>query len=326
MYTIVGSFPDEIYYMGWFDLQKEGRVEDSRAGQVLVMPDPVTTVYLEPYRRVLFSPQRDANPFFHVAEIVWMMGGSNDGTWLDRFVHDFSSRYAEEDGKIHGAYGHRWRAHFEADQIKAVVRMFQKDPNTRRAVIAMWSPDDDLEADKRDLPCNTHIYFANRNGRLDMTVCCRSNDMIWGAYGANLVHMSALHELIATELGLQIGRYFQVSNNFHAYTNIFNKKIPDSDRLRQDYLNTEERPTPLVSPGGLGLFLRECSYIVQGARIIPESRWLVETALPLFAAHGLFKEGNLRDALDFLRGRTTMSWDWQRAAIEWIERRYREGD
>ncbi len=68
--------------------------------------------------------------------------------------------------------------------------------------------------------CNTHIYFDLRGGALNMTVCCRSNDLLWGAYGANAVHFSVLQEVIAWELAVSVGVYRQMSNNFHIYTEL----------------------------------------------------------------------------------------------------------
>src|SRR6202162_4336063 len=107
--------------------------EESRAGPVLVAPTPVTTVYSHPQERVLFSPARDANCFFHLFESLFYLAGRNDAHWLDQFVHDFSSRFAEEDGTLHGSYGHRWRKAFDFDQLDAVVDILKNVPKIGRA-------------------------------------------------------------------------------------------------------------------------------------------------------------------------------------------------
>jgi hypothetical protein len=52
---------------------------------------------------------------------------------------------------------------------------------------------------------------------LDLTVCCRSNDAIWGAHGANAVHFSVLQEYLAARIGVGVGTMYQWSNNYHAY-------------------------------------------------------------------------------------------------------------
>ena len=76
----------------------EGVEADSRNGRVRLTPWPVATVYARPWERVLFDPVRDANPIFHLHEALWMLAGESDARWLDRFVKDFSERFAEPDG------------------------------------------------------------------------------------------------------------------------------------------------------------------------------------------------------------------------------------
>ena len=83
----------------------------------------------------------------------------------------------------------------------------------------MWNPWGDLDSSSIDIPCNTNIYFKIREGELQMTVCNRSNDMIWGAYGANAVHMAVLQEYVAAQLDVPMGKYYQISDSFHVYEN-----------------------------------------------------------------------------------------------------------
>lgn len=215
-----------------------GTWEDSRAGRVRVSPHPVMTVYYCPTERVLFWPQRDANPFFHLMEALWMLAGRNDLAWLERF--NTNMRSFSDDGEIlHGAYGHRWLHHFQRknlgdaetyrdfNQLDEVVGLLRRSIRSRRAVIQMWDCQADLdqfeELGSKDTPCNTHIYLAVRNGRLDMTTMSRSHDIIWGAYGANAVHFSFLQEYLAARLALGVGLLYQFSNNYHAYEPVFNR-------------------------------------------------------------------------------------------------------
>lgn len=183
---------------------------------VMEYAEPVTTIYTRPWQRVLFCPERDANPFFHLFESLWMLGGRDDAAFLDQFTTNFS-RFAEPDGHLHGAYGHRWRWHFGMDQLRDVIDLLHREPDTRRAVIAMWDPSFDLHAKANDIPCNTNVYFRIRGGKLHMSVVCRSNDIILGCYGANAVHFSVLMEYVAAHLKLPMGRYTHFSHNWHYY-------------------------------------------------------------------------------------------------------------
>ncbi len=197
-------------------IRTAGIPEGSRNGPVLVAPGPVVTEYKRPQERVLFSPRRDANPVFHLMESLWMLAGESKLEWLVQFNAQMAS-YGEN-GIQWGAYGRRWRGYFGVDQIGLVINELKTNPNSRRAVIGMWDPCLDLKHSGADIPCNTHCYFDLRGGVLNMTVCCRSNDLLWGAYGANAVHFSVLQEVIAHELEAPMGVYRQMSNNFHIYT------------------------------------------------------------------------------------------------------------
>lgn len=208
----------------------------SRNGKVLAFATPVMTVYARPMERVLFSPLRDANPFFHFFEALWMLAGRQDVAFPAQFVQRMRT-YSDDGRTIHGAYGNRWRAHFGVDQLQKLIAHLGRQPDTRRAVLQMWCPIHDLAHVSwgKDVPCNTTVYFDARDSRLNMTVCCRSNDLLWGAYGANAVHFSFLLEYVARHLGLEVGVYRQFSNDLHVYTDVLDPQ--DFNPLINDVLH-----------------------------------------------------------------------------------------
>lgn len=203
-----------------------GEPAHSRNGPVRVAPGPVATVYRDPRRRVLFDPVRDANPFFHLFEALWILAGRKDVrtlAWFNKRMVD----YSDNGVSFHAPYGYRLRYNFGTDQIAAACAMLRKDPDCRRAVMSIWDTDQDLKAESKDIPCNdmvmtrvrTSRHTTHRSGRvLDITVCNRSNDAIWGAYGANAVQFSFLQEYMAHQIGVGVGEYTQMSNNLHVYT------------------------------------------------------------------------------------------------------------
>ena len=103
-----------------------------------------------------------------------MLAGRKDLEYVSNLLprmKDFS-----DDGEtLQGAYGYRWRHQFHIDQIELVVQELENNPESRRAVIQMWSAND-LGRVSKDLPCNTQLYVNVRQDYVDMTVCCRSND------------------------------------------------------------------------------------------------------------------------------------------------------
>lgn len=352
MHVIHALNVNDAYTQGVRYLRAFGERQESRAGQVLVAPSPVATVYACPTDRVLFDSQRDANPFFHLFESLYLLAGRRDARWLDRFVKDFSSRFAESDGDQHGSYGFRWRNHFELegggssqlegastlpDQLNTIVRLLKSNPADRRAVLSMWDPVADLGADKRDIPCNTHAYFRVRRtdgepmaadvsptspGKvLDITVCCRSNDIVWGAYGANAVHFSILLEYLAGRIGVVPGTYTQISNNYHAYTNVFEKlqlqtrfnSYPEGDPIGLDWDAWDADLQEFMA-------WTEVPDKEKDALDYPKNPWFSETAEPMYVAHALWKSGDYKRALE-VASELICSQDWRRACVEWMERR-----
>lgn len=296
--------------------------EPSRNGPVWVADGPVITEYTHPTERVLFNPDRDANPVFHLMEAIWMLTGDSRSEWITQFNSRFY-QYAEDDGVIHGAYGGRWRGGVctGKDQVMEVINILKSNPESRQAVIQMWDATLDLGERKRDIPCNTHIYFDCRGGVLNMTVCCRSNDALWGAYGANAVHMSFLQELIAAGVGIRVGVYRQMSNNFHAYAN--NEQVknfmaypPAYDEF--NYYTTESvHATPLIVPGeNIEDFLDDCFAVLLGHPTVTE--FITTVASPLRDIYLMRKEGK---PYDHLTKSLDQSNDWVTATRQWIQRR-----
>lgn len=307
-------------------IRERGVQSPSRNGPVVVAPEPVTTVYQKPDERVMLHPERDANPFFHLYEALWMLAGRNDLAPLKEYVSRMSD-FSDDGGKTQpGAYGYRWRRHFPTDQIAWAIDRLRRDTNDRRVVIQMWDAVADIPAADiggKDVPCNLVLLPAIREGQLDITVFCRSNDMVWGAYGANAVHFSFLQEYMARVLGLPVGRYYQVSNNFHAYLSTLDKAGVDwpwGGTAGDPYERGAVRPFPL-SDGpltkqefreDLGMFMED------PARVGIRNLFLKRVALPMVMAHRCWKrEKNLGAALEIVN--QMPEWcDWKAAAELWL--------
>lgn len=306
-----------------------GVAEDTRNGEVLAAPYPVTTVYQMPRERVIFWPQRDANPFFHFYEALWMLGGRNDVASLTRFVKRMG-QFSDDGEVFHGAYGHRWRRHFKVDQLQLVIGNLRKNANCRRQVIGIYDPEVDLpnQEGKRDIPCNLVVHFMRRGRDLDMTVFNRSNDIIWGAYGANAVHFSMLQEFIASFTGLQVGRYWQISDNWHAYTDTLDQvkdldmfaHQPPSSGIRTPY-EEDVQPYPMVNRTGLDEWLQDLGMFLaeEHSALGYRDKFFRHVALPMMSVHNLYKQKEYamaKEATSDIRAS-----DWRKAVTEWLARR-----
>lgn len=297
--------------------------ESSRAGPVYRYPTPVCLEYERSNERVLFNSYRDANPFFHFMEGVWMLSGEDKVLWLSQF-NDQIQAYSDDGYKLHGAYGKRWARHFNHDQIIGAIDHIRTLPNSRRVVIAMYDPNEDafLNYRGKDVPCNTHIYMAVRDERrLDMTVMARSNDVIWGATGANAVHMSMLHEFIATQCRMELGSLYQFSNDYHIYAERFNpNELVKHLDGGQPYELIEEPTTPLCDYMAQPFdFLEECQWFIRGEYNRLRSPIWLEVGLPMKYAWDLFIAGEIDLALAVAEG--IIAPDWRLACVNWLRRR-----
>lgn len=312
-----------------------------RGMPTLELPGPCITRYDNPIECVLFDPDRDANPFFHLYEALWILNGNNDVESLCKFNSNMS-QYSDDGKTFHGAYGYRLRHHFDHDQIGAAIRTIKEDQDTRRCVLAIYDAETDLDAlfrlggPTKDLPCNTHVYLKARNGRLNMTVCCRSNDIIWGAYGANAVQFSFLLQYIAAACGLKVGVYHQFSDSFHVYTE--DRQGPKQKQMweaLQAKYNHDE--CGISYPAckyhetlfhDQWVFDREVCAIVKqpfglNTYTIPFLRDVARPMFMLLLYHRQFYLRNRSSSIAAWRNdfKPDESFGWLRAAVEWVDRR-----
>ena len=315
----------EALYQVKLAIEEEGVKVETRNGTALEFPTPVMTTYTHSRERVLFYSERDANPFFHFMESLWMLAGRNDVEWISQFNGRIST-YSDDGEYFHGAYGFRWREWFGEDQLKTAIHRLKTYPNDRRTVVGMWDPWEDLQTynDGKDYPCNTQIYFWSRENKLNMTVVNRSNDMIWGAYGANAVHMSVLLEYMAARCGMKVGTYYQFSNNLHAYVDVLEKMsgilgTPDYDPyacINED--GSHYIPPPIVTDPKS--FDEELEQWFESPDTKFTNTWLHEVASPMFYSWQHHKSQEKVEAV--LEAALIKDEAWSQACVEWLSRRY----
>ena len=329
MKVIQGVNVNEVFQIAVMNLRESSQLleTDSRNGPVLSFPTPLTTVYERPDERVLFSAERNCNPFFHFIEGLWMIAGRQDLNTLTMFAKKMAD-FSDDGVLVNGAYGYRWTEWFGRDQLSTVIDLLRKNPLDRRAVLQMWDCTQDLGSSSKDVPCNTQIFLrgrpANLGYYLDMTVTNRSNDLIWGMYGANAVHFSMVHEYLASCMGMWLGRYYQGSSNPHVYLDVWrplDEKLPQGI-YPDPYEAYEIYPVPLVDKWEefdveVCLFFDwlhrgECHVGYQN-QIFPK------TAIPMVEAWWLWKEQMINEAID--KAREIESPDWRKACVEWLERK-----
>lgn len=310
-------------------LLTEGIKQSSRNGEVIRAVGPVTTVYRKPLQRVVFNEIRDANPFFHLYESLWMLNGRNDVKVLGKYAKNMLN-YSDDGVTLHDAYGYRWRKWFQMDQLNVIIDILKKKPEDRQAVLQMWDSTRDLNRGGKAVPCNMIATFqiSPTDNRVNMTVFCRSNDIIWGTYGANAVHFGFLLEYVAMKIGFDPGTYTQISVNYHAYTDVFEKNrriVQESYFDIPPYIKNYPKVIPMSQNADLiieevlnladnDLYteekLKECYFDSEGwAAMAHRMMW----------AHQCYRAGNPTQALQILNDGPNC--DWILAGKLWMIRR-----
>lgn len=224
------------------NLEDDGHVVGSRVGTTKELTHVGITL-LEPWNREILVKDRKPNLAAQIAETMWVLAGRDDIAWLENYlprVRDFS-----DDGETwragYGARLRRWEDHGHAktiDQWRWLVQHLSDQPESRRAVMSIWDPAIDT-ADGKDIPCNDWLSFLGRNGRLDLHVAIRSNDVIWGWSGINQFEWSALLEITAAMTGMECGALHFSTTSFHLYDHHFAKaekirtsRLPDLSHVK----------------------------------------------------------------------------------------------
>lgn len=157
-----------------------------------------------------------------------------------------------------------------------------------------------------------------------MTVANRSNDIIWGCYGANAVHMSMLQEFVANALGIPVGLYNQVSNDWHIYERHFGlldaPKDPPYNAYTKDWVHVDL----LENPNCAETFLRECNNFTKNMLEVKlyesyQSAYINWVLQPLAKSWLAYKDGDIIRALRYAG--TIKDTAIAMACIPWLERK-----
>lgn len=316
-------------------LLKVGIQRDARLGHIIQFPGPVLIKITNPTERVLFWDERDANPYYHFFEALWMLGGRNDVEFIAQF--ELGLKELSDDGiSLHGAYGQRWLSWFQLNQVALICDALRINPTCHRQVLGIWDPTFDLEKiTGRDLPHETCAYFQRDiAGNLDMMVCSRANDLGWGAFGSTPVHFSMLLEYMAARISCEVGTYSHVIFNLNESVAVLERtrltelaekslagKSEEVVTENSPYRNGSVKTYPMVSTvcrnwdDDLKVFLQS-NGTVMGLR----DKFFTKVAAPMMASHIAHITGDRKMAIE--HAERIRASDWRIACIEWLNRRY----
>lgn len=100
------------------------------------------------------------------------------------------------------------------NQIEQCTKILQKDWYSRRAVVTLWNPQEDLFSSFP--PCICSIQIMIRQNKVEFVVLMRSNDA-WLSAHIDMIAITNLQNKISQSLGLECGRYIHHAISYHIY-------------------------------------------------------------------------------------------------------------
>jgi thymidylate synthase len=172
---------------------------------------------IDPLANRIQNEERRWNLVYAEAEWRWYISGDPNIKALGDIygkIPPIWERMADKDGNVNSNYG--WQAQ-RGDQLNKVVQMLEKNPETRQATISIY---DGKEIDKyaTDTPCTYAVQFTILNGKLNMCVTMRSNDL-WYGFCNDQYCFSELQRYVAMRIDKEVGEYYHFAHNLHLYNN-----------------------------------------------------------------------------------------------------------
>ena len=169
----------------------------------------------DPKDRKIINKERAWKEDYAEAEWEWYLTGDPKVSTLGEIygkVPEIWKRMADSEGKVNSNCGYQWERNGQLDRI---IQMLQDNPDNRQCAISIY---DGKEIDdySYDTPCTYAVQFTIVNGRLDMCVTMRSNDL-WYGFCNDQYQFSKLQEMVSKRLKIDTGVYYHFAHNIHLY-------------------------------------------------------------------------------------------------------------
>ena len=188
-------------------------------------------------------------------EVLWYLSGENHIRNLRKHTKIWDA-WADEDGNLETAYGYYWR-HFpsaqknkngewevhEVDQIRYVIDEIKRNPYSRRLIVTAWEPGNATTS--KLPPCHYTYAFNVNDGKLNCHLTQRSGDIALGI-PFNLAAYSLLTQVIAQQVGLELGEFAHTIIDAHIYVGEKGSETEKYDHFKglKEQLKREPLPLP----------------------------------------------------------------------------------
>lgn len=188
------------------------------------------TITIEnPYHAFPLGVGRGVSKQVAAVEALQLIGGFTDPALTCKASTAFEK--VKDGGAFHGAYGPR-----AAPQFPRVVERLKSDRDSRRAVVTIWDPAQDLYRDGlHDYPCTVSLEYMIRKDKLVAITHMRSND-VWLGLAYDAFVFTQVQLTLARCLGVDVGVYIHHASSLHIY---------DTDLEKVDQLTEWAATDPL---------------------------------------------------------------------------------
>lgn len=215
-------------------------------GVTLSFPDPSGTM-------LPVGVGRQVNTRLAAVESLQLLSGTGDGELLRRASPQYTDVLVRPDHMEYGAYGPRL-----LEQLEAVYVELRDHPESRRAVLTIWTVAD-LTHDG-DRPCTLSLQFLLRGGRLELIVNLRSQD-VWLGVPYDVFMFTQLQWSLARRLGVDVGPYVHHVGSLHVY----DRNLEAAAELHHVPSN---RPPVADYPTGVVARVDDTSFVDTAARLV----------------------------------------------------------
>ena len=151
---------------------------------------------------------------YMAAELLWYLNGRNDVDFIGKYASMWNR--ITDDGKTNNsAYGYIIKYKHGFDQLEKIIELLKVDPYSRRAVININVPNENVIKTKDEM-CTICLNFQLRNSKLNCTAVMRSNDIYTGTV-YDITYFILLQKYVASRLNVSCGDYTHIALSLHVY-------------------------------------------------------------------------------------------------------------
>jgi thymidylate synthase len=170
----------------------------------------------QPRYKIIETPKRKFNTQYASFEWEWYLSGDRDASEIAEKAKIWKEMIIPGTNEVNSNYGYFWNKN---KQLSRTINELKKNKHTRRAILVHYDIEE-LDRYKYDMPCNNVLNFYILEEKLYLTVFARSIDLVYG-FCNDQYTFAKLMELIAAEIGLEIGCMNWMITNLHIYPRHF---------------------------------------------------------------------------------------------------------